>query len=102
MSTLTPIHNHFNLREICKLELSDQILSDLETPSEPLPPMTQAQRLGLEPVPGKPHVVLVPTTLGPLVLFRVLGNRRPYVVTNTPQVAIELAEGRVAILKSAQ
>jgi hypothetical protein len=90
VSALTSIHHHFNLRELCKLVLEDDVLSALDTP----PPLQDKDK-------GDPHVVTINTTIGPLVLFRVLGNGNPYVVTPTPQVAVALSNGRAALVLQA-
>lgn len=88
MSAMTSIHHHFNLREICKLDLSDEHLAKLDKP----PPLKRP--LPGELPRGEPHFLVIRTDMGDLKLFRVHGNGKLYVVTDTPQIAVALAEGR--------
>lgn len=83
----TSIHKHFNLRKICDLQLSNRVLLDLQT--------ARLDQL------GRPHIVTIETPMGPLVLFRVLGNNKPYVVTLMPEVAEAISTGRVKASEAA-
>jgi hypothetical protein len=87
---LTAVHQHFNLRKICDLEL------DTETEDALLHPQSRYLK---DRRRGDPHEVKLNTTAGPLVLFRVRGNGVPYVVTPTPQAAFALAQGWSRVLK---
>ena len=84
---MTSIHQHFNLRKLCDLDLSKEIEAALSRP----PSLQDKKR-------GDPHEVRLRTTLGPLILFRVKGNGVPYVVTPTPRIAIALASGEARIV----
>jgi len=85
---LTSVHQHFNLRKICDLDLDKQTEDALLHPR----PLKDRRK-------GDPHVVKIETTAGPLVLFRVHGNGKPFVVTPTPAAAFSLAQGYSRILK---
>ena len=85
---MTSIHQHFNLRKICDLDLDAATQDALVQP----PPLKDQRR-------GDPHEVKLKTTQGDLVLFRVKGNGVPYVVTPTPAVAMALASGAAQFVK---
>jgi hypothetical protein len=86
--SLVSIHQHFNLRKICDLDLDAVTEGALARP----PPLKDRRK-------GDPHEVRLKTTQGTLVLFRVKGNGIPYVVTPTPAVAVAMASGAAAIVK---
>lgn len=77
---LTPIHNHFNLRRLCQVDLAPDVVARLDRPSELK-----------DPKKFEDHVVTVPTPHGDLVLFRVGVRGVSHVVTPTPEVALALA-----------
>ena len=85
---LTAIHQHFNLRKVCDLDLDAETEDALARPQ----PLKDRRK-------GDPHIVQINTTAGPLQLFMVRGNGLPYVVTPTPQAAVSLARGWSRILK---
>lgn len=94
---LTAIHNHFNARKICELDLAQSTLDLIETP----PPLADNWIDAAHPITGAPikvnslkpedHIVKVPSIFGDLVLFKIVVNGKPMVATPTPDIALAMA-----------
>lgn len=79
---LTPIHNHFNARRLCQVDLSAEVVAKLEKP-----PKLQ------DPRKPEDHIVKVATAQGEMILFRIVVNGVPLVATSTPDIALASAAG---------
>lgn len=93
---LTAIHNHFNARKICELDLAQETISLIETP----PPLKDNWVDATNPLTGAPmrvnnlqaedHIVRIPSPYGELILFKILVNGKPLVATPTPDIALAM------------
>lgn len=73
----TPIHNHFNARRLCEVDLSSTVLTKLEKPPELQ-----------DPLKPEDHIVRVQTPHGEMVLFTIVVNGTPLVATATPEIVL--------------